>query len=119
MVNINKISLIKNSKTNLPDNGRGYAMAPDSSKPNQLLAYFPNNPSGAQYNIWKTDYNTYSLVYSCQQLVPNLLKYEFIWILSKQNTLSDTILQDLKSILEKNNINISKFVKNKLDGCNN
>ncbi len=103
----------------MPDNTKGYAMAPDTTKPNQLLAYFPDNPTGGQYNIWKTDYNTYSLVYSCRQIVPNLLKFEFIWILSKQKTLDSSILQDLKSLLEKNNINISKFEKNKLDGCNN
>ena len=103
----------------MPDNTKGYAMAPDPTKPNQLLAYFPDNPSGGQYNIWKTNYNTYSLVYSCQQLVPNLLKYEFIWILSKQKTLADAVVKDLKSLLEKSNINISKFEKNKLDGCNN
>ena len=102
----------------MPDNTKGYAMAPDSSKPNQLLAFFPDNPTGGQYNIWKTDYTTYSLVYSCRQVVPNLLKFEFIWILSKQKTLDASIVQDLKSLLEKSNVNIAKFVKSDLTGCN-
>jgi hypothetical protein len=93
-------------------------MAPDARKPNQLLAYFPDNPTGGQYNIWKTDYTTYSLVYSCKPVVPGLLKFEFIWILSKQQTLDDSILQDLKAFLEKNNINVNKFQKNDLSGCN-
>lgn len=38
-------------------------MAPDPTKPNQLLVYFPSNPRPGKYDVWKTDYNNYTLVY--------------------------------------------------------
>ena len=38
-------------------------MAPDPTKPNQLQVYFPTNPRPGKYDVWKTDYNTYTLIY--------------------------------------------------------
>jgi len=106
--------LIRN--TGQPATRKGYAVAPDSSKPNHLLVYFTNE-TPAQYNIWRSDYSTYSLVYTCKQVIPKVLKLELIWILSKQKTLDETVVQDLKSLLEKSGVNISKFQKSDYDGC--
>jgi hypothetical protein len=103
--------------TGQPATRKGYALAPDSGKPNHLLVYFTGE-TPAEYNIWKSDYSTYSLVYTCKQIVPRLLKLELIWILSKQKTLDETVVQDLKSLLEKSGVNISKFQKSNYEGCN-
>ena len=42
---------------------------------------------------------------------------ELIWILSKQKTLDESVVQDLKSLLEKSGVNISKFQKSNYEGC--
>ena len=102
--------------TGQPETRKGYATSPDSKAPNHLLVYFTNE-TPAEYNVWKTDYNTYSLVYTCKTIVPKLLKLELIWILSKQKTLSPTVVQDLKSLLEKSGVNVGKFQKSDYDGC--
>jgi lipocalin len=94
----------------------GFAQAQDPSKPNQLLVYLPiklgnqtlfNNT--APYNVWKTDYKTYSLVYSCEQVVEYLLKYEIVWIISRQTTLDQNIIDNLKEFASNRTLDISKF----------
>ena len=95
----------------------GYAFVADLSKPNHLIVQFPFPSPPANYNVWRTDYNTYSLVYSCVQIIPDLFKYEFIWILSKQLTLDPAVVQDLKAQLQKSGVDISKFITPDYKGC--
>jgi apolipoprotein D and lipocalin family protein len=95
--------------TNKREYASGYAFVPNLSKPNHLIVQFPFPSPPAQYNVWKTDYNTYSLVYTCTQLLPEILKFEFIWILSKQQKLDPNVVQDLKALLQKSGVKIDKF----------
>ncbi len=94
----------------------GFAQAPDSNKPNQLLVYLPiklgnqtifNNT--ANYNVWKTDYKTYSLVYSCDQAIEYILKYEIVWIISRTPTLDQNIIDNLKQFARNRTLDVTKF----------
>lgn len=67
--------------------------------------------NSGDYNVWTTDYETYSLVYSCSQAVPNLVKLEKAWILSRNTTLDQAIIDKLKQILKKQNVDVSQFQK--------
>ena len=85
----------------------GFAVVPDSKKPNQLLVKFPNSPVG-RYNVWNTDYVTYSLVYSCNQIGP--AKYENMWVLSRKTSLSTAIVQKLRNTLKNAKVNITTLL---------
>lgn len=63
----------------------------------------------ANYNVWKTDYKTYSLVYSCEQVIEYLLKYEIAWIISRTSTLDQSIITDLKKFAANRTLDVSKF----------
>ena len=64
---------------------------------------------GSPYNIWKTDYSTYSLVYSCSQLLANVLKSETAWVLSRTSTFPTDKVEELKAILQQNGVDTSAF----------
>ena len=93
----------------------GSAVIPDSNKPNHLLVSFPQNPAPGQYNVWSTDYNGHTLIYSCQTIVPQALKFEMIWILSRTETLDQAIVDNLKGLLKAQNIDVTKFEKTERD----
>jgi lipocalin len=82
-----------------------------------LLVKFPDNPTGANYDIWDSDYNTFALVYSCEQVIPEV-KIEFLWILARQvNGVSEDKIAELKSLAQKYGIKTSKFVKGDYSKC--
>jgi len=68
-----------------------------------LALQFPNIPSGS-YNVWETDYTSYTLIYSCTQVVPFVLKSELIWILSRTPTLEQTTVDRLRNLLTQNGV---------------
>lgn len=87
----------------------GTAWVPDSNEPNRLLVRFPRSPFPGRYNVWTTDYDRYSLVYSCTQIIPGFLKYELIWILARTKTLDASLVTQLKDQLTKADVSISDF----------
>jgi lipocalin len=68
-----------------------------------LALQFPNIPSGS-YNVWETDYTGYTLIYSCTQVVPFVLKSELIWILSRTPTLEFSTVDRLRNLLSQNGV---------------
>ena len=82
---------------------KGYAWISDLSKPNHLNLQFPNIPAGS-YQVLDTDYDGYTLIYSCSQIVPYLVKQELTWILSRTPTLSEQKRDELRQLLAKNGI---------------
>jgi apolipoprotein D and lipocalin family protein len=69
---------------------------PDPSEPSKLNVTFEYGPIKIYANYWviETDYNTYSLVYSCNNL-PNGEINEIAWVLSRAQTLDPGIFADL------------------------
>ena len=76
-----------------------------------LVTFIFNGPErpAAPYNVWQTDYSTYALVYSCTQILTNILKSETVWFLSRTRTLSNDKVDQLKAILVQNGIDTSAF----------
>jgi lipocalin len=84
----------------------GYAFVADPAVPNQLVVKLPIIVAGVtlfenpgDYQVWETDYDNYSIVYSCTQIVPGILKSEVTWILSRSKTLDGVFVQNLKNKL--------------------
>ena len=56
---------------NSVDTANGLAVIENSAEPNKLTVYFNFNINGVSfsrgspYNVWQTDYSSFSLVYSC------------------------------------------------------
>ncbi len=89
---------------------------PNVLEPNKLVVTFPIELFGfklfqneGSYNVWLTDYNQYSLVYSCRQLIPYVLKTEATWILGRGKTLDARIVQSLKNRLAASGVDVTKF----------
>ena len=94
----------------------GYATVPNINEPNKLSVVFPFQIGnlttirpGSPYNVWKTDYSTYSLVYSCTQILTGILKSETAWVLSRFSTMSFDQVEELKAIFQQNGVDTSAF----------
>ncbi|CAF0987154.1 unnamed protein product, partial [Brachionus calyciflorus] len=93
----------------------GYAFVPNANTPNHLLVVLKVPISGffiertGKYDVWATDYQTYSLVYSCQIVPPTNRKIENVFILSRTKTLDPAVLTNLKNMLASKGFNISQL----------
>ncbi|OWF38108.1 apolipoprotein D-like [Mizuhopecten yessoensis] len=88
------------------------ATVPDPSEPGRLsISFDADRPSGS-YLVLDTDYDNYSLVYSCQNFF-GLFSAEFAWILKRSRGYQLTASQEAKlySKLNKYNINPRRFVR--------
>ena len=114
MVNVQN-SGVYNGNT-ITTNGYAFVRNPANAS-NQLYVVFPTSLFGypifeqkGQYNVWSVDYNKFSLVYSCTQVIPVLLKSEFVWILSRTTTLDSLTLSILKGLLMVNGVDPSNLI---------
>ena len=96
----------------------GYAYVPNVAEPSKLKVVLPIIVANTtlfentgNYNVWQTDYTQYSVVYSCKQVIPKVLKYEIVWLLSRTKTLDQQLVQNLKQILKDKGVDTSKFLK--------
>ena len=97
---------------------KGIARVPNKDEPNKLEVVFPPSSRKGDYVVWTTDYQTYSLVYSCKQIIPFFLKLEFVWILSRDQALSKEISERLKHELAFNGVKITDFEQTDQTNCN-
>eukprot|EP01123_Difflugia_compressa_P015987 TRINITY_DN942_c0_g3_i1.p1 TRINITY_DN942_c0_g3~~TRINITY_DN942_c0_g3_i1.p1 ORF type:complete len:186 (+),score=33.99 TRINITY_DN942_c0_g3_i1:61-618(+) len=95
----------------------GDAYAPDPTQPAKLAVAFGGvDVYRAPYWVVSTDYNSYSLVFSCVS-VAGLYHFEYAWILSRTPSLPDTTIQALIKIWASVEVDTSKFVKTQQEGC--
>jgi len=85
----------------------GTATEPFPDQPGYLEVKFPYRPP-ADYRVLDTDYTTFTSIYSCTNVGP--LKFEFGWVLSRTNTLSDSQLEHALSAFTKEGIDATKLV---------
>ena len=82
---------------------------------NSIKARFiPDDPQ-ANYWVVDTDYNNYSLVWSCADY--KVVSLEFAWVLSRKQTLDDAIVSRLKEKLASFEIDIRSFVVTNQTNC--
>ncbi|KAM3604240.1 uncharacterized protein V6R79_008346 [Siganus canaliculatus] len=86
----------------------GSATAKDPSEPAKLAVTFFEYSPAAPYWVLSTDYDNYSLVYSCTDL--GVLHVEFAWIMSRQPTLPEDTLQELRSTLSSIGVKVDKLL---------
>lgn len=86
------------------------------NEPNRLIVEFFNvsrffTVKGI-YDVWSTDYDNYSLVYSCKSFL-GFLKVESAWILGRKKQLDEETVKKLKGILKDKGINVKQFTQTK------
>merc|ERR1711976_240215 len=94
----------------------GDAVCPNEKEPAKCgVRFFEDQPYG-NYWVIDTDYKTYSLVYSCQE-VSGLASAQSAWILSRERTLDEATVQRLKSLGEKMGVRVSYMKETKQTDC--
>ena len=101
----------------------GYATVKNLAEPNKLTVVFPFNifgytisENGGAYNIIDTDYNTYSIVYSCSSYF-GFMRIESAWLLSKQRTVSQSVVDNAYAKMKQYGIDPSKFFDTVQTNC--
>ena len=54
----------------------------------------PKHDGAVKYTVMDTDYETYSVVYSCEGY-RNLASFDFFWILAREEELDEAIIMDI------------------------
>ncbi|CAF1162052.1 unnamed protein product [Adineta steineri] len=78
----------------------GLAVVKKASERGAFLIHLTNPHETIKYNIITTDYNQYSLIFSCDHVPILDINFEHIWILSRTKTLSMDIVKELKKVLK-------------------
>jgi len=99
--------------TEVTATGDGYP--PDSNVAAKLAVEFNGSPR-VPYWIVDTDYDQYSLVWSCAEIL-GFAQTDFAWILSRTKTLDPTIVANLKSKLSAFGIDVKSFNPTVQDKC--
>ena len=62
----------------------------------------PSPSDKANYTVLDTDYDTYTVVYSCAEFFDGVASFDYLWILARENQLDDaTMLEIIAKIDEK------------------
>ena len=104
-------------KSNKPTYLNGYANVINVDEPNKLLVHLPIKVGGitlfmntGDYNVWETDYNTYTVVYSCKPWKFGF-KQETAWIMSRTKSLDANLINRIKNDLKVAGVNTDEFIK--------
>ena len=85
------------------DSGEGTAIVADTGDASLIVDFdeMPNIDDVVNYTVLDTDYDTYTVVYSCDNFMP-FAYWDFLWILSREKKLdSDTLRQVIGTIRER------------------
>lgn len=95
----------------------GYAYTPEASVPAKLKVKFERSPVEGDYQVLMTDYDNSALVYSCQELA-GVKMVDYAWILARKPTLDQETIDQLKDKLRVDlDVDVSRFMETRQDGC--
>jgi lipocalin len=96
-----------------PINIVGEATTPDQSKPAELKVKFSefDKSTAANYFIIETDYDDVAVVFSCSEInVPFFpLNIQFAWILTRQQGVAPSNINDIMDKLTSFGVDVKKF----------
>jgi len=81
-----------------------------------LEVKFSNVGPAGDYRVVETDYDNYSLVFSCRDLA-HIVYAEFAWILTRDPQPDPNTISRLKTTLASYNVDVSKFQVTNQTGC--
>ncbi|KAL4234724.1 hypothetical protein ACF0H5_006366 [Mactra antiquata] len=102
-------------KNGQEDSAIGDAVAEDSNVPAKLSVSFNGSPR-VPYWIVDTDYDNYSLVWSCNELL-GVAQADFSWILSRKKTLDQASYDKLTAKLASYGVDTSSFSMTDQSSC--
>ncbi|KAK6182879.1 hypothetical protein SNE40_010464 [Patella caerulea] len=94
----------------------GDAYLPNATLPAQLAVRFATGAPYGPYWVLDTDYTNYSVVFSCEALT-GLAHAEFAWILSRKNTISAELKQQLFQKFTDNGVDTSALKQTVQTNC--
>ncbi len=118
MLNFNSIFFVNRvfGGLNIPVKVNGKAVILNKDKPSELGVKFSEKQevTTPNYVVIDTDYENYSLVYTCQ-VSPSIIfssekKTEYAWILSRQRTLDSKTLERLEGKLKALGVDLAALI---------
>ncbi|XP_029971025.1 apolipoprotein D-like [Salarias fasciatus] len=91
----------------------GTATVKDPAEPAKLEVSFSKDSPPGPYWVLSTDYQGHTLVYSCREV--GLFHRELAWIMSREPTLPEATVQELRSILSSVGVHVDKLVPTNQD----
>ncbi|KAK9869281.1 hypothetical protein WA026_003033 [Henosepilachna vigintioctopunctata] len=106
-----------NILTGKPKTIDGYAVPAGEITEAKFIVNFPVGgfSPNAPYWVLDTDYETYSVVWSCEKLP--LISTRFLWLLSREQNASDETVKKMYAVLDKYNIDRSFMVSTEQENC--
>ena len=80
----------------------GSAVQADTGDASLIVSFGGNTPSPsdkANYNILYTDYDTYTIVYSCSNIL-GVASFDLLWILAREPELDDSMMLEIIGKIE-------------------
>merc|ERR1711860_138931 len=105
---------IRNGK---PVQALGDLYMPDSNSPSNLKVRFSDSAPYGDYWVLDTDYKNYTLIYSCGSFLGPLGHVELAWILGRERTLDQSIVDKLFAETKAFGIDTNHFSKTDQTGC--
>ncbi|XP_078692814.1 apolipoprotein D-like [Branchiostoma floridae x Branchiostoma belcheri] len=96
----------------------GDAYIPDPKESAKLAVRFYDAAPYGAYWVLKTDYKTYTLIWSCGDLL-GFGNVQFAWILAREHEVDPAVIDDLHKLATGYGIDISHFSKTDQTGCVN
>ncbi|RZF38443.1 hypothetical protein LSTR_LSTR011933 [Laodelphax striatellus] len=96
--------------------GKAVPLDESSSEAKYVLSY-DGNLSGGTYWVLDTDYNNYSVVYSCNSIGP-VLNMKYVWLFTREPEAPQYILDYMKSFLKEKGLSSILLGKTNQENCN-
>ncbi|XP_049959358.1 lazarillo protein [Schistocerca serialis cubense] len=110
--NITVVNSMKDNTTHEVNTTTGWAeFASQLHTDGKLSVHFPNSPSVGNYWILSTDYDNYSIVWSCVKRPDSAASTEISWILLRSRNSSNMTLERVEDELKNLQLDLNKYTK--------